>query len=70
MLFAVAINDNGDVIIEETTKGLIHRISNNNELIWSFANTLSKEYIGSLHWSRYYLRNELDLSWMKGTSCK
>ena len=59
------ILNNGDVFIEETMEGILHRISKNGKIRWSFVNRLNKEYIGSLHWSRYFNRSEIQLNWLK-----
>jgi hypothetical protein len=59
------ILENGDVFVEETEKGIIHRISKNGKIRWSIVNRLDEKYIGSLHWSRYYNREELNLKWLK-----
>ncbi|MDC1280554.1 arylsulfotransferase family protein [Pelagibacteraceae bacterium] len=55
---------NKDVFVEETQEGILHRISKNGNLRWSFVNRLDKNYIGSLHWSRYYHQEELNLDWL------
>ena len=56
---------NEDVFVEETAKGIMHRISKNGKIRWSIVNRLDEKYIGSLHWSRYYNREELNLKWLK-----
>tara|TARA_B100001123_G_scaffold428938_1_gene546648 strand:- start:757 stop:2103 length:1347 start_codon:yes stop_codon:yes gene_type:complete len=56
---------NGDVFVEETGSATMHRISKDGRLRWSFVNTLNENLIGSLHWSRYYNRKDLNLNWIK-----
>ena len=55
---------NEDVFVEETHKGILHRISKKGNIRWSLVNRLDEKYIGSLHWSRYFYRDELNLDWL------
>ena len=55
---------NKDVFIEESDTAIIHRVSKDQKLIWSYVHSISKEFIGSQHWSRYYYEDELNLDFI------
>ncbi|NIB42092.1 hypothetical protein HBA55_20975 [Pseudomaricurvus alkylphenolicus] len=59
----------GDVIVEDTNAGLIHRV-NQKGLVWSYAHGLGNGKIGALHWSRYLKKSELDLNWLEELQCQ
>ncbi|MCP4598048.1 arylsulfotransferase family protein [Neptuniibacter sp.] len=60
--------DNGDIIIEETNAGLIHRVNKDGKL-WSFVHSLKQGKIGALHWSRYLTAEESEFTWLEGLHC-
>ncbi len=59
--------DNGDVFIERP-EYMLHRVGK-DKIRWSFVNSVDEGEVGALNWSRYFSRDELDLSWMKNLSC-
>ena len=56
---------NKDVFVEESDMAILHRVSKDQKLVWSYVHNISKEFIGSQHWSRYYYEDELDLDFIK-----
>ena len=56
---------NKDVFVEESDMAILHRVSEDQKLVWSYVHNISKEFIGSQHWSRYYYEDELDLDFIK-----
>ena len=60
---------NGDVFVEETLPGKLHRVSPNG-IRWSYVSTIDAGTIGALHWSRYLDRDETKLEWLKQPNCK
>lgn len=57
--------DNGDAFLSLTDEHQLLRL--NNEVIrWRYASPIGDDAVGALHWSRYFYRDELDLSWMEG----
>jgi hypothetical protein len=58
---------NGDAFIERSTTGHMWRISTTGPR-WQYVHRTA-DGIGAMQWSRYYYRDELDLSWMEGTEC-
>lgn len=59
---------NGDAFIEATDNGKLYRIFPEG-MRWEYVNSTSDETIGLVSWSRYFTREELDLSWKDGLSC-
>ena len=62
------ILDNGDAYIEATDNGRIVRISTEG-IRWEYMNSISKDTIGLVTWSRYLAADEIDLQWLEGLSC-
>ena len=56
---------NKDVFIEESDSAILHRVSKNQKLIWSYVHNISNDSIGSQHWSRYYYEDELNFDFIK-----
>ncbi len=52
---------NDDVFIDEGDSAVLHRVSKNQKLIWSYVHNISNKTIGSQHWSRYYYKDELNI---------
>jgi len=52
------ILDNGDIFIEETLRGRLLRISE-NEVIWEFTKKINNNIISMLNWSRYLTENDV-----------
>jgi Arylsulfotransferase (ASST) len=63
--------ENGDIFIEETDRGLIHRVSGDGmRLRWSYAHGIGDGRIGALHWSRYFTHDEATFPWLRDLDCK
>lgn len=60
---------NGDVIIEESDKNRILRISQ-NKTRWEYVNSLSPNTSGAIHWARYISSEEIDLRWKEKLQCR
>ncbi|MBW1763579.1 MAG: aryl sulfotransferase [Deltaproteobacteria bacterium] len=60
------ILSNGDVFIEETMSARILRVSP-DKVRWEYVNSSedNPKISGLLHWSRYYLPNEIPLDWLE-----
>jgi hypothetical protein len=59
---------NGDVFVEETGRNRLLRVSP-DRVRWEYVNAPEDkpEASGALHWSRYYLPDEIPLDWLEGT---
>lgn len=60
--------DNGDVFIENTNSGMIHRVSADG-LRWAYNNKIGDGQIGALHWSRYLTVDEATFPWLQNLNC-
>ena len=63
------ILDNGDAFVSLTDAHQLIRL-NNEKIRWLYASPLGKGKVGALHWSRYFYRDELDLSWLRKLKSK
>lgn len=60
--------ENGDVFIEESNYSRLLRLSE-NKVRWEYVNGLSTKTVGTLNWSRYLTKNELNLNWLENKPC-
>ncbi|MDA9799335.1 arylsulfotransferase family protein [Luminiphilus sp.] len=60
--------ESGDIIVEETNAGLIHRVNQEGRL-WSYSHGLGNGKIGALHWSRYLTKTESNFGWLDNLQC-
>ncbi len=59
---------NGDIFVEMTDNAQLARVGPEG-VRWTYTNPLSANgQVGSLHWCRYFHRDELDLSWLDKAS--
>lgn len=59
---------NGDVFVEETDRSRILRVST-DKVRWEYVNASEEapKITGALHWSRYYMPDEIPLKWLEIT---
>ncbi len=62
------ILENGDIFVEHPYIRL-HRLSADGDRRWSFVSSIGEDLVSALHWSRYFPRDAVDLSWMDGVKC-
>ena len=60
---------NGDIIIEESDKNRILRISQ-NKVRWEYVNSISHNTVGAIHWARYIPSEEIDIKWKEELPCR
>jgi hypothetical protein len=60
--------ENGDIFVEETNRGLLHRVSADG-LRWSYARSGGDGVIGITHWSRYLTKDEAQFPWLDQLNC-
>lgn len=60
--------ENGDVFVEETDRGVLHRVSPEG-LRWSYVSSIADGWIGAPHWSRYLTRDEAKFPWLENLDC-
>ncbi|WP_309386825.1 arylsulfotransferase family protein [Cerasicoccus frondis] len=58
------ILENGDVFIEETNKNRLMRLGK-DQVRWYYANMISEDTSGSIHWSRYLPGDSPSLLWLE-----
>ena len=60
--------ENGDIFVEETHRGLLHRVFANG-LRWSYARDGGDGVIGAPLWSRYLTKKEAQFPWLDQLNC-
>lgn len=59
---------NGDVFIEQSNYSRLLRVAH-DKVRWEYVNGLSPNTVGTLNWSRYLTKKEVNLNWLEKTSC-
>jgi hypothetical protein len=64
------INKDGSIFIEQSENGILHLINKNGKHILKYVHSIDKNEIGSLHWSRYFLDDEIKNMLKANVNCK
>lgn len=60
---------NGDVFVENANMGILMQTGKTGKK-WAYVNSIGKDEIGAMHWSRYLDYDPSKLAWRKSVSCE